>query len=597
MVIVPRFAVPAVFALAAALHAQTAFFPLKDIKPGMHGIGKTVFSGNRIDEFQVEVLGVLENIGPKQNLILARLSGGPLAETGVLQGMSGSPVYIDGKLAGAVALAFPFAKEAITGIRPIEEMVRVTEAGRTPPQTQVARNEVSLASLFAAKDLTRLLPGRLEPATRDAKLLDIATPVSFSGFTRGTLDAFAPQLRAVGREPTQGLSSGGPSTPRMGDPATLKPGSMISVQLMTGDLSIGADGTVTYIDGNKIYAFGHRFLAVGSTALPFTRSEVLALLPVLSASFKISAPKETMGAILQDRNTAIAGELGHAAAMAPVSISVSRGGKRLDSYQMEMVNDRFLSPLLVQMAVFNTIDATERTVGASSFRVTGTIEFHGSSAPLEVNNMYAADTGSAMIASLSTAIPLAYVLQSGFDALNVKKVALNIESFDAKKQYEIDGVSVGRREVRAGGKIELTTTLVGENGEEVPRTIVYQVPEGITPGPLYFTVADGMTTNLTEFRMILGSQPKSIAQLISTVNSLRANTKGYVRVWRPEPAFQLEGADFPDPPPSVAMILAGSQTAQGNITQTRNSKIAELEFGAGDSVINGSKTIQVEVKE
>jgi hypothetical protein len=476
-------------------------------------------------------------------------------------------------------------------------MVRVTEAGRTPPQTQVARNEVSLASLFAAKDLTRLLPGRLEPATRDAKLLDIATPVSFSGFTRGTLDAFAPQLRAVGLEPTQGLSSGGPSTPRMGDPATLKPGSMISVQLMTGDLSIGADGTVTYIDGNKIYAFGHRFLAVGSTALPFTRSEVLALLPVLSASFKISAPKETMGAILQDRNTAIAGELGHAAAMAPVSISVSRGGKRLDSYQMEMVNDRFLSPLLVQMAVFNTIDATERTVGASSFRVTGTIEFHGSSAPLEVNNMYAADTGSAMIASLSTAIPLAYVLQSGFDALNVKKVALNIESFDAKKQYEIDGVSVGRREVRAGGKIELTTTLVGENGEEVPRTIVYQVPEGITPGPLYFTVADGMTTNLTEFRMILGSQPKSIAQLISTVNSLRANTKGYVRVWRPEPAFQLEGADFPDPPPSVAMILAGSQTAQGNITQTRNSKIAELEFGAGDSVINGSKTIQVEVKE
>ena len=134
MIFVPRFALPAVFALAAALHAQTAFFPLKDIKPGLRGIGKTVFSGNRIDEFQVEVLGVLENIGPKQNLILARLSGGPLAETGVLQGMSGSPVYIDGKLAGAVALAFPFAKEAVTGIRPIEEMVRVTEAGRDCPR-------------------------------------------------------------------------------------------------------------------------------------------------------------------------------------------------------------------------------------------------------------------------------------------------------------------------------------------------------------------------------------------------------------------------------------------------------------------------------
>ena len=594
----PRFAIPVVFALAAALHAQTAFFPLKDIKPGLRGIGKTVFSGNRIDEFQVEVLGVLENIGPKQNLILARLSGGPLAETGVLQGMSGSPVYIDGRLAGAVALAFPFAKEAITGIRPIEEMVRVTEAGRTPPPGRmVARNDVSLAALFAAKDLTRLLPGRLEPATGGGKLLDIATPVSFAGFTRATLDSFAPQLRALGLEPTQGLSAGGPSSPHMGDPSTLKPGSMISVQLMTGDLSIGADGTVTYIDGNKIYAFGHRFLAVGSTALPFTRSEVLALLPVLSASFKISAPKETMGAILQDRNTAVAGELGRAAAMAPVSITVSRSGKRMDSYQMEMVQDRFLSPLLVQMAVFNTIDATERTMGASSFRVTGEIEFQGSAAPLKVNNMYAADTGSAMIASLSTAIPLAYVLQSGFDALEVKKIALDIESFDAKMQFQIDSVSVGRREVRPGGKVELTTTLVGENGAELARTIVYQVPLGITPGPLYFTVADGMTTNLTEFRQIIGAQPKSISQLISTVNSLRANTKAYVRVWRPEPAYQLEGADFPDPPPSIAMILAGSQAAQGSISQTRNSKVAELEIGAGDSVINGSKTIQVEVKE
>jgi hypothetical protein len=605
MVTVTRFTVPAMFVLSAALQAQTVFFPLKDIKPGMHGIGKTVFLGNRIDEFQVEVLGVLENIGPKQNLILARLSGGPLAETGVLQGMSGSPVYIDGKLAGAVALAWPFAKEAITGIRPIEEMVRVTEAGRTPPPSQVARNtarntarnEVSLASLFAAKDLTRLLPGRLEPVSRDAKLLDIATPVSFGGFTRATLDSFAPQLRALGLEPAQSLSSGGPSSPRMGDPSTLKPGSMISVELMNGDLSIGADGTVTYIDGNRIYAFGHRFLAVGSTALPFTRAEVLAVLPVMSASFKISAPKETMGAILQDRNTAIAGELGRAAAMAPISISVSRGGKRLDNYRMEMVNDRFLSPLLVQMAVFNTIDATERTMGASSFRVTGEIEFQGSAAPLKVNNMYAADTGSAMIASLSTAIPLAYVLQSGFDALEVRKVALDIESFDAKKEFEIDSVSVGRREVRAGGKVELTTMLVGENGAEVARTIVYQVPQGITPGPLYFTVADGMTTNVTEFRQIIGAQPKSISQLLSIVNNLRANTKAYVRVWRPEPAFQLEGSDFPDPPPSVAMILAGSQSAFGSISQTRNSKLAELEIGAGDSVISGSKTIQVEVKE
>jgi hypothetical protein len=594
---VPRFVVSAVFVLAAALHAQTAFFPLKDVTPGLRGIGKTVFSGNRIEEFQVEVLGVLENIGPKQSLILARLSGGPLEKTGVLQGMSGSPVYIDGKLAGAVALAFPFAKEPIAGIRPIEEMVRVTEAGREPAPSQVARNEISLASLLSGHDLTRILPRRQEVSAGDTKLLDIATPVSFAGFTRETLDTFAPQLRALGLEPAQGLAAGGHADPHMGDPSTLKPGSMISVELMTGDMSIGADGTITYIDGSRIYAFGHRFLAIGSTALPFARAEVLALLPVMSSSFKISAPKEMMGAILQDRNTAIAGELGRAAAMAPVSISVSRAGRRLDSYQMEMVNDRFLSPLLLQMAVFSTLDATERTVGASSFRVSGEVEFQGSAAPLKLNNMYAADTGSAMIASLSTAIPLAFVLQSGFDSLQVKKVVLNIESFDAKMQLQIDNVFVNRREVRPGEKVELTAIMVGDNGTETARKVEYQVPLGATPGPLLFTVADGMTTNLTEFRQIIGAQPKSIAQLLSMVNNLRANTKAYVRVWRPEPAFQLEGEDFPDPPPSVALILAGAQTALGSVTQTRNSKLAELEIGAGDCAITGSKTIQVEVKE
>src|SRR5208283_984695 len=123
--VVLRLAVPAAFFVAAALSAQAAFFPLKDIKPGMHGTGRTVFSGARIEEFQVEILGVLENIGPRESIILAKLSGGPLANTGVMQGMSGSPVYIDGRLAGAVALGFPLAKDAIAGIRPIEDMLRV----------------------------------------------------------------------------------------------------------------------------------------------------------------------------------------------------------------------------------------------------------------------------------------------------------------------------------------------------------------------------------------------------------------------------------------------------------------------------------------
>src|SRR4051812_12165890 len=441
---VPRFVVPAVLALAAALSAQTAstlLFPLKDVRAGMRGVGRTVFTGDRVEEFQVEILGVLENFGPKESLILARLSGGPLEHTGVMQGMSGSPVYIDGKLAGAVAMAFPFSKDPIAGIRPIEEMVRATTVATADAAPPAARR-----SLFASRDLTTPFSRPEQPRPGDPRMIDIATPLSFGGFTRSTLDAFAAQLRPLGLEPRQSVTAGPKIEPGMGNPADLHPGSMISVQLISGDFSVAADGTVTHIDGNRIYAFGHRFLDVGATALPFARADVVALIPNVNTAFKLSTAREWMGAIYQDRDTAISGELGKRVPLVPVSINVSRAGKAVQSYQIQMVNDALLSPLLLQMAVFSTIDATERTVGASTLRMTGEVEFHNASAPIRLDNMFAADNGSAMQASLSAAIPVAYIMQSGFNSLQLKRAAIHLEAFDKKKQLTIEGVTASKRE-------------------------------------------------------------------------------------------------------------------------------------------------------
>jgi hypothetical protein len=588
--------VPAVFALATALAAQSGFFPLKDIKPGMRGIGRTVFSGSQVDEFQVEILGVLDNIGPKESLILARLSGGPLEHTGVMAGMSGSPVYIDGRLVGAVAMAFPFAKDPIAGIRPIQDMMRPATA------LPSALGPVQHAAIaLADRDLTRVLPkpdpGVPSGPAGEERMVDIATPISFGGFSRATLDAFAPQLRALGLEPRQGITAGGKVEPGMGNPTDLKPGSMISVELMAGDLSVGADGTVTHIDGNHVWAFGHRFLAVGATALPFARADVIALLPNLNTSFKLASAREWMGTISQDHDTAIAGELGKRAALVPVTIGVSRAGRPVESYQAQMVDNPLLSPLLLQMAVYSAIDATERTVGASSIRVSGEVEFQNAPAPVRLENMYAADNGSAMLVSLSAAVPVAYVMQSGFNSLELKKVAIHIEAFTQKKELTIDGISVSRRDARPGEKVLLNVVLAGENGAETTRQVEYQVPIGAEPGPLYFTVADANTANIADFRQILTTSPRSASQLIATVNNLHPNTKAYIRVWRADPAFQLEGTDLPDPPASVALILAGSQSSLAGITQTRNSKLAGMEVDAGDMVVSGSKTIQVEIKE
>ncbi|MBZ5610188.1 MAG: hypothetical protein LAP38_18150 [Acidobacteriia bacterium] len=577
--------------VASGLYSQTAIFPLREIRAGQRGIGKTVFSGNTIAEFQVEILGVLENVGPKQSVILARLSGGPLEKTGVMQGMSGSPVYINGRLVGAVALAFNFAKEPIAGIRPIEEMLAV---GAEPASKPAPENRSSRAALSRPEVPLAPVAASLESAS--SSLIEIATPVSFSGFTSATLEHFAPQLKKLGLEPRQGVSSGSPQSPKLGNPAQLRPGDMISVDLLSGDYSIGAEGTVTHVDGKRVYAFGHRFMSVGNTELPFARAQVLTLLPNLASSFKISSPLEWMGTITEDRSTSIYGELGRKADTVPLAITLKDGRRSPLSYHMQMVQDRVLSPFIIQMAVYSALDATERTLGLGSYSIRGAVEFQRGVQPLRLDNTYSGDFNVPAQASLGVASPLSYVMGAGFDALKIKDVNLVIEASERKRALQIDQLTASRKEVHPGDPLELTVTFTGENGVEMQKNVRYTVPIGAPAGTLNFTVADGNYSNLLDYQQLASSVPKSPTQLVSFLNNLRANTNAYVRVWRTDPAFQVQGSDLPDPPPSVGLILSRAQAAQGYV-YPRGSKIDELEIQTGDVVVNGSKNVQVEVKE
>jgi len=578
--VVRFFAIPI---LAASLFAQTPIYPLRQVQTGQKGIGRTVFSGNKIEEFQVEILGVLENLGPRQSIILARLSGGPLERTGVMQGMSGSPVYIDGRLVGAVALAFNFSKEPIAGIRPIEEML-------------AAGDQQVLANRNIARTLDN--PARSAPASAESlatNLIEIATPVSFGGFTSSTLEHFSPELKKLGLEPRQGLSSGGNLPSNLGNPAQLRPGDMISVQLLSGDLSIGAEGTVTEVDGQRIYAFGHQFMSVGNTELPFARAEVLTLLPNLAASFKISSAKQWMGTITQDRSTSIYGELGRKAETVPLAITMKDGRRTPLSYHMEMVQDRVLSPFILQMAIYSAIEATERTLGLASYSLRGAVEFQRGVPALKLDNTYAGDFNVPVLASSGVSTPLAYLMGAGFDVLKIKNINLEIEASERKRLLQVDQITASPKEVRPGEPLDLTVTFTGENGVEVQKNVRYIVPVGAPEGALSFTAADATYSNTLDYQQMTAAAPKSPTQLVSFLNNLRPNTNAYIRVWRTDPAFQVQGQDLPDPPPSVGLILARAQAAQG-VWMPRGSKIDELQIDTGDVVVTGSKTVQVEVK-
>jgi len=310
--------------------------PLRDVRAGMHGIGKTVFSGNQIEDFQVEIWGCWKCRSA------AEYHSGPAVRrpSGTYRRNAGDerqPGVHRRQTDRGCRARIPVREGPHRRHPAIEEMLQVDKAD---PPGQLAR---------LGKDSLLPMPPPAGSGIGDNRLREVSTPLSFSGFTAAALEQFAPQLRQLGLEPRQGISTGGAPQDVMGDPSKLQPGSMISVELMTGDMSAGADGTVTAIDGNKVYAFGHRFLAVGPTSLPFTRSEVITLLANVNTSFKISSARELMGVISEDRNSAVAGTLGTRAALVPLDIAVTRNAKPVETYHMKMVNDRFLSPYLLQV--------------------------------------------------------------------------------------------------------------------------------------------------------------------------------------------------------------------------------------------------------
>jgi hypothetical protein len=598
------------------------FFPIQDVRPGLRGIGKTVFEGDHIAEFQVEILGVLQDFGPRQPIILARLSGGPLAETGILQGMSGSPVYIDGKLLGAVALGFPFSKEPIAGIQPIESML----SGANFPKAIAANDRpaalsFSLSHTFRSVDSLFQLFSSASPMRNSpfGEISDILTPMSVSGFSSLTVSSLDAVMHRYGfstepvGEPTskptgkQGVGiSTGKSQEQMSKSlavSSLKPGSMISVGLITGDFVMTADGTVTYIDGNKVYAFGHRFLNIGSSEMPFAYSKVITCIPSVNTSFKLSAPQQWIGTILSDHATGIAGEIGRSAQTIPVQIAVHSGTTGNHDYHLQLVNDRLLTPFLTQTALFSMLDATERTIGTGTLKLQGEVHFDGNLPPLIVNDIYVSDSGLAQQASGDAVVTLAFVLGGGFQDVRVKDMSFRLEEVDRKKQLRLAQAWTSAHEVRPGETVKITAVFQGENGADVVRTVPYTLPVGAALGPLNITLSDANTLNFPDFAGIAQSQFRTAAGMIQAVNRYRDNGALYVRLWRQEPAFSvagpMPGGELSDPPPSVALVLAdtSSSASSGATATTRGSDVAQLTVPMQGYVVTGAKTIQIEVKE
>ncbi|MDQ3666898.1 MAG: hypothetical protein M3410_10040 [Acidobacteriota bacterium] len=612
LVLLALFAICSPFRSALAQRQATndkdpRLFALEDLRPGMKGVARTVFSGSETQDFGVEILGVLPGFpGPRQSAIIARLSGANVEKTGVFAGMSGSPVYVDGRLVGAIAFSFPFSKEPIAGITPIKQMIDIFEKGKVDETRRPsAPRLVSFAQLAA----TEWKPAFPKPAVTATSLIapvsagshlvalmgqqmtPIATPVVFSGISQESLSLFAPQLMANGLLPVSGAGGSAAITP-LGEAneKTLTPGASLSVQLVRGDYSIAASGTVTFRDGDRIYAFGHPFLSLGAADMPMTETSVVTVIANVNNSFKLSLPGQMMGAISQDRAAGVFGSLGRAPKMIPVKINLHTSRDRTETFSYEVANDSFLTPLLLNITVFNTITSSERALGESTISIKGEIKVRGQE-NVQLDRRFSS-SNSAIMAAGSVATPIGSLMSSGFDDVQIDGVMLDISSSDTKYAGTLERIALDRTEVRRGEKVEIQAYVRTEAGKQFVQRIPVQIPEDATPGQLLVFVGDGSA--LQEGSAAKAFVPQDLGQLVRAINKVKKSDRLYVKLFRITPGAVIGTDELPNLPPSVVATLNSDRTS-GGYTPTVLSPVYEMELPPADFVISGQQLIGIDV--
>ena len=594
--------IPGQAAAASSGSGGSSYFPLSQIKEGLRGTAKTVFRGNTAEDFGVEILGVLPGaIGPQQDLIIGRLlSGSPAERTAVFAGMSGSPVYIEGRLVGAISYSFPFSKEPICGITPIEQMVSIFEKNQPVKAVSSEPRPLSFAELASAVwTPDKFTPQSMSSTVSDSKLASItggslqpiATPLTFSGISQSVLDRFAPQLMSVGLLPVASAGGASKISPmKKAEPTTLVGGSSVSMELARGDYSIAASGTVTLRDGNKIYAFGHPFLSLGTSDLPMSESHVVTVVPNLNNSFKLAVPDSMVGAMKQDRSTGVYGELSQAPVMIPVKLNLETSRGQQKTFNFEVVNDDFLTPLLLNISIYNSLLSNERGLGDSTIELTGEIAVKGNE-PVKLERRLVGGQ-SAQLAAGAVALPVNALIRSRFDDLSISGISLNIRSFDGSKAAALERLVVDRTQIRAGDTIDVQAYARTAGGRVFVERIPVTIPADTPPGLVSIMIGDGGA--IQQNAAIQQFVPKSLTEMISTMNRIKMPDRLYLQAARTTSGALIGVNEMPNLPPSVLATM-NSDRVVGAYKPYLQTVIIERELPPAEFVVTGQQKLDIQV--
>jgi SpoIVB peptidase S55 len=581
-----------VSASAAPIASKTQIMPEDQVKAGMRGVAYTVFEGTKPEAVEVEILGVLKDMaGPKSDVILARLHGAKVEFTGVVAGMSGSPVYIDGKLVGALAYRIgTFSKEPIAGITPAAAMLEIDEFDKTPPSNLDAA-KTKLENGASRSSSPGVAGDTQSAAIPYATLLKpIETPLVFSGFSEATLQAFGDKFAAAGVIPVMGAGSvsGGPQ------PEPLEPGSAVSAVLVRGDMNIAGTCTVTYLDEKHVLACGHPLLQAGAVDIPMTKTTVLATLPSTYNSFKIVNSTEPIGAFVQDRRTGIMGRFGHEPEMIPVTLNV-RGTAHPKQFHFEVLNNPRITPTAMMATVFNALQGMNEYGEDTTYRLDGSISVTGYP-KLGVQNMYAPTDSATTALGIANSLGdrFSRIYENPYEMPKISSVELSFELVPERRSARLENARTDVTEARAGETITIETLLRPYRGESIVRQIPVTIPTSTPKGTLRILVSDGETLDRLRRVPPAMSRRLPLGSTIALLNKEHSNSRVFVSLLEANPQAMVSDSVMPTLPLSVINVMDGMRGTQEMIV-IGESATSEAS-AAVDYVVSGAQVITVNVK-
>ncbi len=572
--------------------------PVNQIHAGMRGYALTVFEGVKPESMDVEVLGVLHNTnGPKGDVILVRLHGAKVEYTGVVAGMSGSPVYLNGKLAGALAFRIgEFSKEPIAGVTPIADMLEINALDKSPAEEAAATKPglLNAAGKTAAPGDAGALPESESGAPQNFAnyLKPIAAPLIFNGFSEDTVQRFAAQFASAGVVPVMGAGSFSDEK----QPEPLVAGSAVSAILVRGDMDIAATCTVTYIDPERLLACGHPLLQFGSVDLPMTKAQVLATLPSPMNAFKIVNTTEQAGVFVQDRHTGILGVFDKQADMIPVTLTI-HGGSGAKVFHYEVLNNPRLSPVAMMATVFNALHGVNEYGEEITYRLNGSIDVKGFP-EVGLRNMFVpTESGqpAAMAAALSLGERFGRIYDNPYNAPAVNSVKLDFDLVRERRWARLESARTDVSEVRPGDEIIVETVLAPYRGERLVHQIPVKIPTSASKGTLRILVSDGETLDHVGRGNAAFGRSLDLASTIALLNKEHANNRLYVSLLEADPEARVADKVMPTLPISVMNIMDGMRGNQEMIVSGESS-VDETATPPLDYVVSGAQLLTVTVK-